>query len=215
MCWRRNCWTEAGETSGENMVEFTYQFGQTPLDPDEKEGLKPKHITTQGELNEWEQLNIIKGARWAQRQLKQNLLDDVFLRALHKRMLGDTWAWAGTYRKSDKNIGCDWRQVPMGVRNLMDNTQYQLEHVAMPPDELAARFHHQLVLIHPFPNGNGRCCRLITDLLLRQMGREPFSWGSGGYGSLVNHCALRVEYLAALRAADQGDIAPLLTFARK
>lgn len=124
-------------------MEFTYQPGQTPLDPDEKEGLKPKHISTQGELNEWEQLNIIKGARWAQRQLKQDILDDVFLRKLHKRMFSDTWTWAGTYRKSDKNIGCDWRQVSMRVRNSLENTKYQLEHNAMPPDELAARFHHQ------------------------------------------------------------------------
>ncbi|MBI1905303.1 MAG: mobile mystery protein B [Rhodocyclales bacterium] len=196
-------------------MNFTYQLGQTPLDPDEKEGLKPRHVSTQGELNEWEQLNIIKGARWAQRQLKQDILDDVFLRELHKRMFSDTWTWAGTYRKSDKNIGCDWRQVSMRVRNLLENTRYQVEHQAMPPDELAARLHHQLVLIHPFPNGNGRCCRLITDLLLRKMRQEPFSWGSGGYASLVSQSELRAEYLTALRAADQGDIAPLLAFARK
>lgn len=196
-------------------MEFTYQPGQTPLDPDEKEGLIPKHITTQGELNAWEQLNIIKGARWAQRQLKKDILDDVFLRELHKRMLGDTWAWAGTYRRSDKNIGCDWRQVSTRVRNLLDNTKYQVEHAVMEPDELAIRFHHQLVLIHPFPNGNGRHSRLITDLLLQKMGREPFSWGSGGYAALVGQSELRAEYLTALRAADAGDIAPLLAFARK
>lgn len=196
-------------------MELTYQPGQAPLDPDEKEGLKPKHVSTQGELNEWEQLNIIKGARWALRQLKQDVLADVFLRELHKRMFSDTWTWAGTYRKSDKNIGCDWRQVSMRVRILLENTRYQVEHQAMPPDELAARFHHQLVLIHPFPNGNGRCCRLITDLLLRKMGHEPFSWGSAGYASLASQSDLRAEYLAALRVADQGDIAPLLAFARK
>lgn len=196
-------------------MEFTYQPGQTPLDPDEKEGLKPKHISTQGELNEWEQLNIIKGARWAQRQLKQDILDDVFLRKLHKQMFGDTWTWAGTYRKSDKNIGCDWRQVSMRVRNLLENIKYQIEHNAMPPDELSARFHHQLVLIHPFSNGNGRCCRLIADLLLQKMGLKPFTWGRGGHASLVSQSEMRAEYLAALRAADQGDISPLLAFARK
>ncbi len=196
-------------------MEFTYQPGQTPLDPDEKEGLKPKHISIQSELNEWEQLNIIKGARWAQRQLRQEILDDMFLRELHKRMFSDTWKWAGTYRRSDKNIGCDWRQVSMRVRQLLENTRYQVEQQAVPPDELAARFHHQLVLIHPFPNGNGRCCRLITDLLLQKMGHERFSWGSGGYASLVSQSELRAEYLTALRAADQGDITQLLAFARK
>lgn len=197
------------------MINLTYQQGQTPLDPDETEGLKPSHIATQGDLNEWEQLNITKGARWAERQLKQEILDDVFLRKLHKKMFGDTWAWAGTYRKSDKNIGCDWRNVSTKVRTLMENTQFQIEHQAMPLDELAARFHHNLVSIHPFPNGNGRCCRLITDLLLRKMGLKPFSWGSGGYASLVSQNLLRAEYLEALRTADKGDITPLLVFARK
>lgn len=196
-------------------MEITYQPGQTPLDPDEKEGLKPKHISTQGELNAWEQINIFKGSRWAQRQLKKDILDDVFLRELHKRMLGDTWAWAGTYRKSDKNIGCDWLQVSTRVRNLLDNTKYQLEHAVTELDELAIRFHHQLVLVHPFPNGNGRHSRLIADLLLQKMGRVPFSWGSGSYSSLVSQTDLRTAYLTALRAADQGNIAPLLAFARK
>jgi len=196
-------------------MEITYQPGQTPLDPDEKEGLKPKHISTQGELNAWEQINIFKGSRWAQRQLKKDILDDVFLRELHKRMLGDTWAWAGTYRKSDKNIGCDWVQVSTRVRNLLDNTKYQLEHAVTELDELAIRFHHQLVLVHPFPNGNGRHSRLIADLLLQKMGRVPFSWGSGSYSSLVSQTDLRTAYLTALRAADQGNIAPLLAFARK
>ncbi|WP_394673176.1 mobile mystery protein B [Limnobacter sp.] len=147
--------------------------------------------------------------------VKQYILNDVFLRKLHKQMFGHTWTWAGTYRKSDKNFGCDWRQVSMRVRNLLENIKYQIEHNAMPPDELSARFHHQLVLIHPFPNGNGRCCRLIADLLLQKMGLEPFTWGSGGHASLVSQSEMRAEYLAALRAADHGDISPLLAFARK
>ena len=196
-------------------LEITYLPGQTPLDPDEKEGLKPKHISTQGELNAWEQLNITKGVQWAQRQLKKDILDDLFLRELHKRMLGNTWTWAGTYRKSDKNIGCDWRQVAVRVRNLLEDTKYQMEHAVAEPDELAIRFHHRLVLIHPFPNGNGRHSRLITDLLLLKMGLKPFSWGSGDYASLVSQNDLRAAYLTALRTADQGQIAPLLEFARK
>ena len=196
-------------------LEIMYLPGQTPLDPDEKAGLKPKHISTQGELNAWEQLNITKGVQWAQRQLKKDILDHLFLRELHKRMLGNTWTWAGTYRKSDKNIGCDWRQVPERVRNLLEDTKYQIKHAVTEPDELAIRFHHRLVLIHPFPNGNGRHSRFITDLLLQKMGLKPFSWGSGGYASLVSHNELRAAYLTALRTADQGEIAPLLAFARK
>lgn len=196
-------------------MEFEYLPGQTPLDPDERAGLKPKGIATQNALNEWEQLNISKGFHWAQRQVKTDILDDVFLRELHKRMFGDTWKWAGTYRNSDKNIGCDWRQVSVRVRDLLGNTTYQVEHALMPPDELAIRFHHQLVAIHPFPNGNGRHARLMADLLLIKLGRPAFTWGSAEPGALEAPSTLRAEYLAALQAADRGDIAALLVFARK
>lgn len=204
-----------GVSCGEQRMDYIYLPGQTPLNADEKEGLIPRHITTQDELNEWEQLNIAKGSRWAGRQLAKPILDDVFLRKLHKQMFGDTWRWAGTYRTSDKNIGCDWQQVPMRVRDLLGNTAYQVEHATLLPDELSARFHHQLVLIHPFPNGNGRHSRLMTNLLQEQLGQQPFSWGSGEYAGLVNQGDLRTEYIAALRAADAGDIAPLMAFARK
>lgn len=197
------------------MLELDYQSGQTPLDPDEHAGLKPKRINTQGALNEWEQLNLAKGARWAHKQLTKDILDDVFLRELHRRMLGETWTWAGTYRTSDKNIGCDWRQVPTRVRNLLGNTAYQVAHQVMPPDELAIRFHHQLVSIHPFPNGNGRHSRLMADLLVLKLGQQPFTWGSGGAEASVTVGALRAEYLAALRAADNGNIVPLTVFAWK
>lgn len=204
-----------GVSCGELGMEYIYLPGQTPLNADEKEGLIPTHITTQAELNEWEQLNIARGSRWADRQQKTPVLDDVFLRKLHKQMFSDTWKWAGTYRTSDKNIGCDWRHVPMRVRDLLGNIAYQVEHATLPPDELAAQFHHQLVLIHPFPNGNGRHSRLITNLLQRQLGQQPFTWGSGEYPGLVNEGDLRTEYIDALRAADAGDIAPLMAFARK
>lgn len=196
-------------------MELKYSPGQTPLDPDERAGLKPKGIATQNTLNEWEQLNISKGRRWAQRQVKKDMLDDVFLRELHKRMFGDTWKWAGSYRNSDKNIGCDWRQVSVRVRDLLGNTTYQIEHAVMPPDELAIRFHHQLVAIHPFPNGNGRHARLMADLVLIKLGHPAFTWGSAESGALEAQSALRAEYLAALQAADKGDIAALLVFARK
>lgn len=204
-----------GVSCGEQRMDYIYLPGQTPLNADEKDGLIPTHITTQAELNEWEQLNIANGSRWASRQLAKPIMDDVFLRKLHNQMFGDTWKWAGTYRTSDKNIGCDWRHVSMRVRDLVGNTAYQIEHATMHADELAARFHHQLVLIHPFPNGNGRHSRLMTNLLQQQLGQQPFSWGGGEYAGLVNEGDLRTEYIGALRAADAGDIAPLMAFARK
>ena len=146
-------------------MEFHYAPGATPLDPDEAAGLVPTHITTQGDLNAWEQINIVQGDRWASRQKKRDLLDEGFIRDLHRQMFDKTWQWAGTFRKTNKNIGVDSTQVAVKLRNLLDNTKYQIENHVFDADETAVRFHHQLVWIHAFPNGNGRHARLMADLL--------------------------------------------------
>jgi Fic-DOC domain mobile mystery protein B len=192
-------------------MNFEYPPGATPLDPDEAQGLLPAHITTQGDLNIWEQTNILQGELWAAHQYKRELLDEQFIRELHRRMFDQTWRWAGTFRSSDKNIGVDWLQIAMQLRNLLDNTRYQADHQVFPADELAVRFHHQLVAIHPFPNGNGRHARLMADLLVQRLGRPRFSWGGA---SLVEANEVRCTYLEALRAADKHNIALLLAFAR-
>ena len=191
-------------------VRFDYPPGATPLDGDELASLIPGHITTQGELNEWEQLNIAQGENWARRQRKE-ILTEGFLRQLHKQMFGETWKWAGEFRKSDKNIGVDWLKIGVELRNLLDDTRFQIEHASYPPDEIAIRFHHRLVGIHPFPNGNGRHARLMADLLVERLKRPRFTWGRR---SLIDASDTRQEYIAALRAADRRDIAPLLVFAR-
>jgi len=185
--------------------------GQTPLDADEAAQLIPRHIATQGALNEWEQLNIQSALRWANGTRKIVVLSEDFCRTLHKRMFSKTWKWAGKFRQFDKNIGCDWQQVPMRLRQLLDNTQYWLTEQVYPVDAAAARFHHQLVLLHAFPNGNGRHARLMTDCLLSQCAAQAFSWGRS---DLLEAGAARARYLAALRAADAGDIASLLQFVR-
>jgi Fic-DOC domain mobile mystery protein B len=146
-------------------MEFEYPPGATPLDPDESTGLVPKHIVNQADLNAWEQANIFQADRWAVRQTKRDLLDEGFVRDLHRQMFDKTWVWAGTFRKSNKNIGVDWTQVSVKLRDLLDNTRYQLAHEVFAPYELAVRFHHQLVWIHAFANGNGRHARLMADLL--------------------------------------------------
>ncbi|QQZ28946.1 mobile mystery protein B [Thiothrix subterranea] len=192
-------------------MNFEYSPGATPLDPDEAQGLLPAHITTQGDLNIWEQTNILQGELWAARQHKRELLDEAFIRELHRRMFDQTWRWAGTFRSSDKNIGVDWLQIAMQLRNLVDNTRYQVAHQVFPADELAVRFHHQLVAIHPFPNGNGRHARLMADLLVQRLGMPRFSWGSA---SLIDTGEVRNAYLEALRTADRHNIALLLAFAR-
>jgi Fic-DOC domain mobile mystery protein B len=192
-------------------IELELKPGQTPLDPDEAAGLKPRHIATQGELDEWEAQNILKASRWIARQKKLNVLNDHFCRELHVKMFDDTWKWAGTFRKSDKNIGCDWTQIAVNLRQLLDNMAYWQEHNVFPPEEVAVRFHHRLVWLHAFPNGNGRHARLMTDCLLRQCGIAPFSWGRG---NLVTANEVRQRYIQALRAADNNDYTLLLAFVR-
>lgn len=191
-------------------LHIDYPPGATPLDADELASLIPRHITTQGELNEWEQANIVQGDQWARKQ-RREILNEAFLRQLHRQMYGETWKWAGDFRKSDKNIGVDWLKIGVELKNLLGDAHYQIEHASYPPNEIAVRFHHRLVAIHPFPNGNGRHSRLMADLLAERLGQARFTWGRC---SLVDASATRQHYIAALQAADRHDIAPLLAFAR-
>ena len=192
-------------------MHFQYAPGATPLDPDEAAGLIPSHIATQADLNVWEEANILQGARWAMRQKKRDLLDEGFLRDLHRQMFDRTWVWAGTFRASNKNIGVDWTQVAVSLRDLLDNTRYQIEHQTFDLDELVVRFHHRLVWIHAFPNGNGRHARLMADVLAMRLGLPRFSWGGN---ALASGGVLRQNYLEALRTADVGHMDDLLRFAR-
>jgi Fic-DOC domain mobile mystery protein B len=184
--------------------------GNTPLDPDEAEGLLPAHIIKRAELNEWEQANILKGQDWAFRR-RRRVLSLRFAQELHRRMFGDTWVWAGSFRRSDKNIGVHWPTIPQAVQDTLSNAEHWLENETYDVDEAAARFHHRLVWVHPFPNGNGRHARLMTDLLLWNLGREPFTWGRE---SLIGPGAARDRYLEALHHADHGNMVPLMAFVR-
>ena len=194
-------------------MEFQYAAGATPLDPDEAAGLVPSHITTQADLNAWEQANILQAVRWVARQKKRDLLTEGFVRDLHRRMFDQTWKWAGTFRQSNKNIGVDWTKVAVKLRNLLDNTRFQIDHKVFEPDELVVRFHHQLVWVHAFPNGNGRHARLMADVLAQQLGRPRMTWG-GADVELVSMGTVRDRYLKALREADQGQWSALIAFAR-
>jgi len=182
----------------------------TPLTEEELADLIPSYITLRSELNEAEQANILEAEEWAFSR-KRDVLDEEFLKNLHKRMFGRVWKWAGTFRQSGKNIGVDAYQIPAEFRKLLDDCRFQIEHETYEPDEIATRFHHRLVLIHPFPNGNGRHARTAADLLLAKLDRDRFTWGSV---ILVNAGEIRDTYIAALHAADNHDIAPLLEFVR-
>ena len=124
-------------------------------------------------------------------------------------MFNETWVWAGKYRLSDKNIGCDYRQVSIKLRNLLDDVSYWIDHGVYPMVHIAVRFHHLLLLIHPFPNGNGRHARMMTDALLMAQGVERFRWGAT---NLVPQGEVRTQYITALRAADAGDYTQLIDF---
>jgi len=192
---------------------FQYARGQTPIDAAEAAELIPP-LDTQSQLNAWEQENIIHGREWAfsKRVLKRlNLLSESCLLELHKRMFGETWKWAGRFRKSEKNIGVPSYRIPIDLKNLLDDARYWRQHEVFEPDELAVRFHFRLVQIHLFPNGNGRHARLVADLLAEQLGHPIFSWGSA---DLTTAGDARRRYLDALSAADEGDYGPLLEFSR-
>lgn len=126
-------------------------------------------------------------------------------------MFGSVWKWADTFRRTEKNIGVDPVQVAIQLRQLLDDAKYWVEQCTYAPVELAARFHHKLVFIHPFPNGNGRHARIMADAVLTKLLNEPAIDWAGGY-RLEGMNERRNQYIAALRAADGHDISVLLEF---
>jgi Fic-DOC domain mobile mystery protein B len=182
----------------------------TPLTAEEREGLIPSHVTLHRELNELEQQNILEADTWVFAR-RHNPLRRAFLRSLHHRMFGKIWRWAGVYRSSNKNIGVDREQIQIRLAEALDNVRYWIEHKTFPPDEIAVRFHHELVFIHPFPNGNGRWSRLMADILAIRLGQPRFSWGRS---SLRAADKTRQAYIEAFKAADNHDFTALIAFAR-
>ncbi len=192
-------------------MDLEYPVGATPLDPDDLAGLIPP-LSTQQDLNECEAVNILMAVEWAVNvDWRGRLLHVESMREIHRRMFDQTWKWAGRFRTTEKNIGIASSQIASGLKALLDDVQYWIENETHPFDELAVRFHHRLVLVHPFVNGNGRHARLVADLLAQSRGHEPFSWGAE---SLVETGHTRQAYLEALRSADRHDIEPLISFAR-
>lgn len=194
------------------MADFDYPQGVTPLDRNEIEGLIPTHITTRGELDRWEQVNINEAQAWVDSHRPKDILNEAFMKRLHKRMFSKVWRWAGEFRRTDKNIGILWRMIPNDLKHLCDDIKYMIEQKEIPADEIAARFHHRLVKIHLFPNGNGRHARLMADILLvRFLDKLPFTWGSANLAQTGDD---RKRYIESLQAADKGDYTLLLSFVR-
>jgi Fic-DOC domain mobile mystery protein B len=190
-------------------MKFIYPEGATPFNQDDAMALLPKHITTQAQLNEWEQANILDAERWLFSRKHQNLLKSEFIKGLHKKMFSKTWKWAGEFRTYNTNIGVHSYLIAQSVKGLCDDVSYWAEHRVFPVNELCVRCHHLLVSIHPFPNGNGRHARLFADILSVSLGGKRFRWGRS---DLVQPSQTRSHYIAALRQADAGDYEPLLKF---
>ena len=186
--------------------------GNTPLSPEELADLIP-NLATKEELNEWERENILLAREWAirDRTSAPEMASDEYVRKLHHKMFSETWKWAGRYRTTEKNIGVPFLEIRERVMALFGDVRFWLEMRTYPADEIAVRFHHRLVVIHPFPNGNGRHARMVADVFVMKLGRPALTWGAR---DLVNPGEARARYLQALRAADNGDMKLLISFAR-
>ncbi len=191
---------------------FETPSGATSLTSDEFEGLKISHITSRAELDRWEQENINVAMDWLSHRRKEDVLTEHFIRKLHQKMFSKVWKWVGRLRCSDKNIGVHWRDVSAELRKLFDDTRYWMHNRIFSEDEIAVRFHHRLVWIHIFTNGNGRHARLVTDILVGEvLQKEPFTWG-GSRLSVTSE--IRDLYISALRDADEHHYDALLKFVR-
>lgn len=193
------------------MIAPDYPEGATPLDPNELGGLKYRHITTQAELDELEQANITSGLLWLSRTRRKDILTDGFAIELHRRLFGEVWNWAGTFRTTGKNIGVDPMQIGVQLRAALDDALYWMDRGTYAPVEAAVRLHHRVVFIHPFANGNGRHARVLADAMLEKLyGVDPIDWTAGA--DLLEMNERRAAYISALKAADRHDIGPLLAF---
>jgi Fic-DOC domain mobile mystery protein B len=187
--------------------------GSTPLDHDQLIGIKFGHLTTMGELDELEDLNIQKGLEWLNRQKGDDYLSIDFLCRLHEKLFGDVWKWAGKFRTSEVNIS---KYRPYDIRpqllNFFEDLKLWIQAEKMSWDEISAEMHHRLVTIHPFPNGNGRTTRIFTEYVQKRNQQPLTSWKA----SLAHDPKLRREtYIKALRKADKGEFDLLVEFMRE
>ena len=184
--------------------------GHTELSEQDRKDLIPSHIATRGDLFDAEQRNNAE-ALLARPPSLEKLLDDKYLRDLHRAMFGQVWRWAGQFRRYETNIGIEPTQISTNVRELVKDAMEWIDSQTYSADEIAVRFHHRLVAIHPFRDGNGRHGRVAADYLIGALGGHSFGWGRR---LDVDTPALRTAYITALRRADAGEFDSLLEFAR-
>lgn len=195
-------------------LDLNYHQGQTPIDEEEKDDLLIRTISTREELDEFEQANILEAIEWSIRTTRPltTVLSVDFIKELHRRMFSQVWSWAGSFRKTNKNIGVDKYLIEQELYKLMADCRSWIENSVYSEDEIAVRYKYRMVSIHPFPNGNGRHSRICGDILVSQvLHQEVFTWG----GKDLNLPGdARDIYLSALFQADKGDMSPLIKYAR-
>lgn len=195
-------------------LELEYKDGQTPLSEEEKEGLLIKTITTHGELDEFEQMNIEKAIEWTltKKFKKENIISEDFVKALHKKMFNNVWAWAGKFRMSEKNLGVNYHLIGICLKQLNDDCLFWIDKETYSEEEIAIRYKHTIVNIHCFANGNGRHSRLIADIIINHIfNKNVFTWSRT---NLIKKGEERSNYLNAIREADKKNIQPLIAFAK-
>lgn len=153
----------------------------------------------------------MKAETWLFNSDHGDFLSIEFTKLLHTRMFNDTWVWAGQFRLTERNIGVSPYKITTDLKILLEDIRHQIINESFTVEEIAYRFHHRLVAIHPFPNGNGRHARLYTDLLLVQAGQPRFTWGRQ---KLETESPVRKQYIDALRSADKHNYAALAKFVR-
>lgn len=196
-------------------LNLSYDYGQTPISEEEIDELLVKTISTKAELDEFEQKNIEIAVEWTikQRHPIDKILSIDFIKEVHRRMFDQVWGWAGKFRSTNKNIGVDKHQIYIEISKLIDDVKFWINNKTYSEDEITIRYKHRLVKIHPFPNGNGRHSRLCADILVSHIFNKPiFSWGS--HYNLTEPGDTRKKYIDAIFLADEGNIKPLLKFAR-
>lgn len=191
---------------------FEADDNSTPLTADEKDGLKLKWITLRSELNEVEARNIAQAQIWLINSKNKDIFSATFLCMLHKKMFGEVWKWAGIFRTTERNIGVAPYQIPIKLMQLFEDVKYWIENKTYSNHEIAVHFHHKLVQIHPFPNGNGRISRLMADIIFQKLEGKTLYWGNT---NLVNVSEVRKKYINALRKADAGDYSDLIEFTKE
>jgi len=189
-------------------VFFNDRDGHTVLSTKERKGLRLTHVTNMKELDAAEQMNINQGLLWLDSIKTEDYLSEEFFKKLHLKLFGEVWKWAGEYRLSEKNIGVEPWRVASEMKKFIEDAHFWVEKNSFESwSELLAHFHHKLVFIHPFPNGNGRFSRIVTNYLCVKNDKPVPSW----YLDLPSE-KRRAKYIDSLRAADEKKYSDLIDF---